>query len=140
MTNHIKPGYINPLTMMKDNRKASHSSPDMLGKGEKKQKELEAEKQSIQNSLLLMKGTSGNGETSEENIKLLEKKLDEISNEIKTNRQEIAKNIPVYEKQAEEKFVMNSSFDTFIQKDQEEILGCYKVVSDDNNGYKILRV
>lgn len=165
MINNIKPDYINPLTMMKNSKQAKPLSLDALKAREKKQKALEAEKQSIQNSLLLMKGTSGNGETSEENIKLLEKKLDEITNEIKTNRQEAK--CAINEKQAEEKSVMYSSFDTFIltsdmicqstklyspkhsdvlarfnareykQKEHEESLGGYRIVNDDNKGYKI---
>ena len=43
---------------------------------------IKAEKQSIQNSLLLMKGTSGDAGSSEENIELLEKKLEEITKEL----------------------------------------------------------
>lgn len=89
MINNIRPNYINPLTMMKNNKRAKPLSLDKAE--EKNQKALESEKQSIQNSLLLMKGTSGNGETSEENIKLLEKKLEEITTEIKTTKQEAKK-------------------------------------------------
>ena len=92
MINNTRPNYINPLAMMKNNKQVKPLGLESLDKaGEKKQKSLEAEKQSIQNSLLLMKGSSGNGETSEENIKLLEKKLDEITAEIKATRQEAIK-------------------------------------------------
>lgn len=49
-----------------------------------------------------MKGTSGNGETSKENIELLEKKLEEITNELKENKNESAKLVGVDERQAEE--------------------------------------
>lgn len=121
MINNIRPNYINPLTMVKNSKQAKPLGLESMNKArEKRQKALEAEKQSIQNSLLLMKGTSGNGETPEENIKLLEKKLDEITAEIKTTRQEAIKNVPINEKQAEEKAII-----------------CYRVVNDNDKGYKI---
>lgn len=107
--------------MVKNNKQAKPLGLESMDKArEKRQKALEAEKQSIQNSLLLMKGTSGNGETPEENIKLLEKKLDEITAEIKTTRQEAIKNVPINEKQAEEKAII-----------------CYRVINDNDKGYKI---
>ena len=114
MINNIRPNYINPLTMMKNNKRAKPLSLDKAE--EKNQKALESEKQSIQNSLLLMKGTSGNGETSEENIKLLEKKLEEITTEIKTTKQEAIKKVPIDEKQLEERSIIQGAFDTFRQK------------------------
>ena len=138
MINNTRPNYINPLAMMKNNKQVKPLGLESLDKaGEKKQNSLEAEKQSIQNSLLLMKGSSGNGETSEENIKLLEKKLDEITAEIKATRQEAIKNVPIDEKQAEEKSAVQGVFDTFQQKGYEESPGCYRVVNDNNKGYKI---
>lgn len=135
MINNIRPNYINPLTMMKNNKRAKPLSLDKAE--EKNQKALESEKQSIQNSLLLMKGTSGNGETSEENIKLLEKKLEEITTEIKTSKQEAIKNVPIDEKQLEERSIIQGVFDTFRQKGYEESPGCYRVVNDNDKGYKI---
>ena len=62
MINNTRPNYINPLAMMKNNKQVKLLGLESLDKaGEKKQKSLEAEKQSIQNSMLLMKGSSGNG-------------------------------------------------------------------------------
>lgn len=135
MINNIRPNYINPLTMMKNSKQAKPLSLDK--EGDKNQKALEAKKQSIQNSLLLMKGTSGNSETSEENIKLLEKKLDEITTEIKTIKQEAIKNVPIDEKRSEEKSIIQGVFDTFRQKGYEELPGCYRIVNDNDKGYKI---
>ena len=124
MINNIRPNYINPLTMVKNNKQAKPLGLESMDKArEKRQEALEAEKQSIQNSLLLMKGTSG--------------KLDEITAEIKTTRQEAIKNVPINEKQAEEKAIIHGDFDTFRQKQCEEPLGCYRVVNDNDKGYKI---
>ena len=138
MINNIRPNYINPLTMVKNNKQAKPLGLESMNKArEKRQKALEAEKQSIQNSLLLMKGTSGNGETSEENIKLLEKKLEEITTEIKTTKQEAIKKVPIDEKQLEERSIIQGAFDTFRQKGYEESPGCYRVVNDNDKGYKV---
>ena len=46
------------------------------------------EKQSIQNALLLMKGTSGDSGASEEQIELLEKKLEEITGQLRVSKRE----------------------------------------------------
>lgn len=86
----------------------------MLKAEEKKQKELEAKKQSIQNSLLLMKGTSGNGEASEENIELLEKKLEDITNEIRANTQ---KNVEAVMTDKEDKGRQEEEANTLPRKD-----------------------
>lgn len=93
MINNVKQGYVNPLSMMKNSRQTDHLNAGTGNTQEKKQKALENKKQAVQNSLLLMKGTSGSGETSEEAVKLLEKKLEEINSEIKTSRQEAAEGV-----------------------------------------------
>lgn len=86
MINNIKPGYVNPLKMMKKDGQTNPFNSGGMKKAEKRRKELEAEKQSLQNSLLLMKGTSGDAGASEESIKVLEKKLEEITKEIQSGR------------------------------------------------------
>lgn len=117
MVNNVKPGYVNPLTMMgggKDKQKnLFHTKGSQTA--EKKQRALEAEKQSIENSLLLMKGTSGDAGSSKENIELLEKKLEEITKEIGANRQKTVRAATAEEKQAEqmEKPMMHNNFDIY---------------------------
>lgn len=141
MVNNVKPGYVNPLTMMKSgkNRQAKSFYPTGAQTAEKRKKSLEAEKQAIQNSLLLMKGTSGDAGSSEENIELLEKKLEEITKEIKTDRQETEKTVTAKEEGAKEsgRFIVRNNFDIYENTEPEESVGCYKVVNDDNKGYKI---
>ena len=86
-----------------------------------------------------MKGTSGDAGNSEENIEVLEKKLEEITKEIKTNRQETVEIMTAKEEQMEEsgRPVMCSNFDMYEKAGDEESVGCYRVVNDDNKGYKI---
>lgn len=95
MVNNVRPGYVNPLTMMKSGKDRPITSlcSNGIQKAEKRQRDLEAEKQSIQNSLLLMKGTSQNAGNSEETIKLLEKKLEEITKEMKIDRKNTAEDM-----------------------------------------------
>ena len=126
MINNVKSNYRNPLTMMKSNRQAEHFNLGAMKTEEKKQKALEAEKQLIQNSLLLMKGTSGNGETSEENIKLLEQKLEEITKEIKTSSKEtIEEAAATGEKDAEEHILPRKDTVTISQMGKASILEEY---------------
>ncbi len=127
MVNRVRPGYVNPLTMMKNNKQTKHMNLGIMKTEEKKQKELESKKQSMQNSLLLMKGASGNGETSEESIRILEKKLEEITNEIKTGVPERVEGAPDEEKQAV----------SYQKAEREEEAGLYRVMKDDAGGYKI---
>lgn len=140
MVNNVKPGYVNPLTMMGSNKNGQ--TKPLYSEGiqtpEKRKKFLEAKKQSIQNSLLLMKGTSGDAGGSEENIEVLEKKLEEITKEIQTNRQETVETVTANEEQTEEsgRFIMHR-FDAYEKEEHEESAGCYRVVNDDNKGYKI---
>ena len=85
MVNSVRPNYVKPLKMMKSGTQAGRLNPGAKRTQEKQQKTLETEKQSVQNALLLMKGTSGASGASEENIELLEKKLEELTNEIRTS-------------------------------------------------------
>lgn len=141
MLNNVKPSYVNPLTMTKSdkNRQVKPFYPDGIQTAKKRKRSLEAEKQSIQNSLLLMKGTSGDAGNSEENIELLEKKLEEITKEIGANRQETVETVTAKGEQVEEggRSVMYSNFDMYEKAGDEESAGCYKVVNDDDKGYKI---
>lgn len=88
MVGNVRPNYVNPLKMMKNGRMSDRLNPAAKKTPEKQQKTLETEKQSIQNALLLMKGTSGGSGASEEQIELLEKKLEEITSEIRTSKRE----------------------------------------------------
>lgn len=141
MINNVKPGYVNPLTMVgsSKNKQAKPLYLEGIETAEKRKRSLETEKQSIQNSLLLMKGTSGDAGSSEENIELLEKKLEEITKELETNRQETVETVTAKGEQVEEggRPVMCSNFDMYEKAGDEESAGCYKVVNDDDKGYKI---
>lgn len=86
-----------------------------------------------------MKGTSGDAGSSEENIELLEKKLEEITKELEANRQETVETVTTKGERVEENggLLMYNHFDTYEKSEHKESAGCYKVVNDDNKGYKI---
>ena len=70
---------------------------------------------------------------------MLEKKLEEITKEIKTNRQETVEIVTAKEEQVEEsrRLIKHNKFDTYEKEEYEESAGCYRVMNDDNKGYKI---
>lgn len=115
MVNAVKQGYVNPLTMMKQGKQTNHFPAEAVKNVQKRQKNLETEKQSIQNTLLLMKGTSGESGASKENIELLEKKLEEVTAQVEAGRQQIA-----FESQATEKSEQESSLDMITRRKHEK--------------------
>lgn len=141
MINNVKPGYVNPLTMVgsNKNKQAKPLYLEGIETAEKRKRSLEAEKQSIQNSLLLMKGTSGDAGSSEENIELLEKKLEAVTKELEANQQKTLETVTTKGERVEESggLLMHNHFDTYEKSEHKESAGCYKVVNDDNKGYKI---
>lgn len=75
MMNGIRTEYVNPQTMMRQNSRINSVNAGGKEETEKKQRALEGERKSVQNSLLLMKTTSGDSVGSQESIELLEKSL-----------------------------------------------------------------
>ena len=116
MINNVKPGYVNPLTMVGSgkNKQTKPIYLEGIETAEKRKKSLEAEKQSIQNSLLLMKGTSGDAGSSEENIELLEKKLEAVTKELEANQQKTLETVTTKGERVEESggLLMHNHFDT----------------------------
>lgn len=139
MVRNVKPGYVNPLEMMKKDGQTNRLGLGGMKTAEKKRKSLETEKQSLQNSLLLMKGTSGDAGASEESIEVLEKKLEEIAKELQSGRKVTAEEWMANDTQMEEgeTSALRGNFDRFMKSEPEESAGCYELQKDDVNGYRI---
>lgn len=100
MMNITRTEYVNTQAMLHRNSQrnpagvnpanADPINADPAEEKEKQQRMLKEEKQSIQNSLLLMKTTSGDSVGSEESIELLEKKLEEIESRIRAEEKAAA--------------------------------------------------
>ena len=139
MVRNVKPGYVNPLEMMKKDGQTNRLGLGGMKTAEKKRKSLETEKQSLQNSLLLMKGTSGDAGASEESIEVLEKKLEEMTKELQSGRKVTAEEWMANDTQMEEgeTSALRGNFDRFMKSEPEESAGCYELQKDDVNGYRI---
>lgn len=139
MVRNVKPGYVNPLEMMKKDGQTNRLGLGGMKTAEKKRKSLETEKQSLQNSLLLMKGTSGDAGASEESIEVLEKKLEEIAKELQSGRKVTAEEWMANDTQMEEgeTSALRGNLDRFMKSEPEESVGCYGLQKDDENGYRI---
>ncbi|MCI9421301.1 MAG: hypothetical protein HFG81_01105 [Dorea sp.] len=139
MVKNVKPGYVNPLEMIKKGGQTNRLGLGGMKTAEKKRKSLETEKQSLQNSLLLMKGTSGDAGASEESIEVLEKKLEEITKELQSGRRVMAEEWMTNDTQTEEgeMSALRCNFDRFMKSESEESAGCYELWKDDEKGYRI---
>lgn len=86
MSLQVRPGYVNPLTMLKQNqnnpvkRQAGTVQDDKTGK----MRELRTKQQTLQNEMLLMQstGSDSSGDTSEK-LEALQKKLEEVSSDLR---------------------------------------------------------
>lgn len=95
MALQVREGYINPLTMMNRNKNGMGSkSPLNREEGGNGLQNLQNEKQSMQNKMLLMQATSDGGEIPKETKELMEKKLEELSKEIKKLESEGVQKVP----------------------------------------------
>ena len=112
MINNVNPGYVNPLTMVgsSKNKQAKPLYLEGIETAEKRKRSLESEKQSIQNSL-----------------------------QLEANRQETVETLTAKGERVEEsgELITHNHFDIYEKAEHEKSAGCYKVVNDDNKGYKI---
>ena len=115
MMNGIRTEYVNPKALMRQNSQMNPVNGDRTEENEKKQRELEEERKSIQNSLLLIKTTSGDSVGSKESIELLERKLEEIESWIKAGEKERSE-IPTEGSRAvqeNQEFMIRNNFDVY---------------------------
>lgn len=118
MMNGIRTEYVNPQTMKRQNSRINSVNADGKEETEKKQRALEEERKSVQNSLLLMKTTSGDSVGSQESIELLEKKLEEIESRIRAGEKEKAETLPEEGTtvQGDKGFTQGNRFDVYLKE------------------------
>lgn len=84
----VRPNYVNPLTMMKQNKNVPSVKQAAQAIGKKSEGDdvlkLETKQQTLQNQLLLMKSQTTTGAMSKEVQQSLEKQIEEVVNEIQT--------------------------------------------------------
>lgn len=118
----VKPGYVNPMTMMKTKKTGLKPAgkTQQESKGNNNVKNLETKQQGLKNQLLLMKSTTSG---SSAGTKELEQKLEEISTELKAAK---SQNVQPAETQP-----IRKRFDTYESaKEKEKSSGLYKIQQD----------
>ncbi len=116
MINTVRNACADAQAMMQQDSRMNPVGTKTAMEDEKKQRTLEEEKKSVQNSLLLMKSTSGDSVGSEESIRLLEKKLEEIQSQIKAGENEQAVSAEEGLAVQENKGVMiRNNFDVYVK-------------------------
>lgn len=115
MIHAVKSGYVNPQDRMRQSYQMKAVNVKTSEEDEKKQRMLKEEKKSVQNSLLLMKTTSGDSAEPKESIERLEKKLEEIENQIKAGEKEAADILTKDESIAQEskETLIKNNFDVY---------------------------
>lgn len=129
----IKPGYVNPLTMM-GQKKSGLTTPlfPQQKTGEKDAtQDLQARQQSLQNSILLLKSTTDGAAGTPEMQEVLQEKLKEITAELKAAKAQ--------EPQAAVSQPVKERFDRYeTGAGPIDSPGLYQIQKDGENGYHIL--
>lgn len=129
----IKPGYVNPLTMM-GQKKSGLTTPlfPQQKTGEKDAtQDLQARQQSLQNSILLLKSTTDGAAGTPEMQEVLQEKLKEITAELKAAKAQ--------EPQAAVSQPVKERFDRYeTGSGPRDSPGLYQIQKDGENGYHIL--
>jgi molecular chaperone GrpE (heat shock protein) len=117
MMNALRTEYVNPKAVMCQNNQMNSANVNTEEENEKKQRSLEEERKSIQNSLLLLKATSKDSVGSEESIKLLEKQLEELESQIKAVEKDTAEISAEDGKAIQEnrEFMIRNRFDVYVK-------------------------
>lgn len=128
MSMAVKPGYVNPLTMM--GQKKNGLTPSVHTQQENKQKDdvkdLETKQQGLQNQILLMKSTTSSGTDGTEEM---EQKLEEISTELKAAKSQTV--------QVTDTLSIKKRFDSYeTAKEEASSFGLYKIQQDEEE-YKV---
>lgn len=128
MSMAVKPGYINPLTMM--GHKKTGLTPAVHTQQESKQKDdvkdLETKQQGLQNQILLMKSTTSTGTEGTEEM---EQKLEEISTELKAAKSQTV--------QTADSLSMSKRFDSYeTAREEADSFGLYEIQQDEEE-YKV---
>lgn len=113
MSMAVKPGYVNPLTTMKQKR-IGQTAAHAQKKSEKGNdvKNLQTQQQTLQNQLLLLKSTSEGASGSTEAQKAMEQKLEELSADLKKAKSQLP--------QTEDTKSVRSNFDRYEHVENEE--------------------
>ncbi len=141
MAIQIRPGYINPLTMIADKKAVQKQGPTTARQTEQVDKvaELQTKQQQLQNQVLLLKatGTDSAGATAETQ-KVVEEALEKVTAELRSaNRNVVQSAESVEQSRSDTQFAAKITKDLYEPKqDDSASPGIYQVEKDEE-GYKI---
>lgn len=127
----VKPGYKNPLTVMKQKNPRQVPTAITRQKDEKSRdvQDLQTKRQTIQNQILLMKDSTNGAAADTQEV--LEEKLEEISAELRAAKSQ--------EAQMAGAPAADGRFDSYVPSTEEEASsGLYQVRQDGDGIYEIL--
>lgn len=153
MSLQVRPGYVNPLTMMKENKSAKGKTANVQDGKPDKLTELRTKQQSLQNEMLLLQstGSDSSGNTSEK-LEALKSKLEEVSTDLRTAKTDSSgstekallsqlqksERTSLQSKDKSSALNLKPDFDTYEKTEKESALsGIYSLKADQENSYKI---
>ncbi len=141
MAIQIRPGYINPLTMVADKKAVQKLGPTTARQTEQVDKvaELQTKQQQLQNQVLLLKatGTDSSGATAETQ-KVVEEALEKVTAELRSaNRNVVQDAEPVEQTHSDTQSAARITKDLYKPREDDSASpGIYQVEKDEV-GYKI---
>lgn len=140
MSLSVKPGYVNPLSMMGEKKNGLTANNPLTQKDEKARnvQNLQLKKQALQNQIVLFKGTSNGVSENPETEEALEKQLEEIASLLKT-----AKSQEVFSTEGKKDMELSApakeNFDVYAKEaEKTDSFGLYQLLqNEEKNGYTI---
>ena len=143
MSMQVRPGYINPLSMMKNENaklKLGQSVTDRKGQVGNVT-ELQNKQQQLQNQMLLLKATgTDSAGTTADTQKALEEELEKVTAELRTAKKDL---VQTTERTEQSKLNAQSASSKHIRDLYEPVTsesispGIYQIAKDEEQGYKI---
>lgn len=94
MSTRVKPDYVNPLTTMKNipgnPRKSGPAISNGASDAQSRLLELQMKKQSIQNTITMLKSSSGDVQVPPEQLKNLDSQLEDVNKELRSSEMQAA--------------------------------------------------
>lgn len=133
MSMAIKPGYVNPLTMIGKKNNTFTAAPLAQQKSEKEDdvQDLQSRQQALENNILLLKSTTEGAANSVETQEVLQEKLEEIVSELRTAKAQVS--------QAAVSEPVKENFDLYEKESgQADSPGLYQILPDEKLNRKII--
>lgn len=134
MSMAVKPGYINPLTMMGEKKNNRIKEPLSQKNADHDVQNLQMQRQSLQNQMLMLKSSSDGASLTKESQDAIEQQIEEISTELRT-----AKSEAVVDETAVSDTFTNMTKDLYKKQAEDPASpGLYQIQRNGEDGYEVL--